>query len=214
MHNVFQVLLYNLADTSAATPKQQQRHSLHLVPNPMLPLLLLLLCSAVLHLQPFTGNKTVVTDRLPGDRWHGRRVLRFSPEGLLVLAVGVPCNVCKLNRTAEGIQFGSMYSLNTTSGELRQMATGRHASNHACVIERGLASSVLAVHMGSELHVCRDSCSALMILRVLRSALWGIGSLPHGMHHALYSLNTTSGELRQMAAGRGQQQAYVHVTSC
>jgi glucose/arabinose dehydrogenase len=80
--------------------------------------------AAVRSMQPFTGNKTVVTDRLPGDQWHGRRVLRFSPEGLLVLAVGVPCNVCKLNRTAEGIQFGTIYSLNTTSGELRQMATG------------------------------------------------------------------------------------------
>jgi glucose/arabinose dehydrogenase len=81
--------------------------------------------------QPFTGNKTVITDRLPGDRWHGRRVLRFAPNGLLVLAVGVPCNVCQLNRTAEGVQFGSMYSLNTTSGELRQLATGVWGVNAA-----------------------------------------------------------------------------------
>ncbi|KAF6255954.1 hypothetical protein COO60DRAFT_1702581 [Scenedesmus sp. NREL 46B-D3] len=74
--------------------------------------------------QRFTGNRSVVTDRLPGDRWHGRRVLRFSPDGLLVLAVGVPCNACRLNRTAQGVQFGALYALNTTSGELRQLATG------------------------------------------------------------------------------------------
>ncbi|WIA39339.1 hypothetical protein OEZ86_005451 [Tetradesmus obliquus] len=80
--------------------------------------------SYALRNEPFTGNKSVITDRLPGDRWHGRRVLRFAPDGLLVLAVGVPCNVCKLNRTAQGIQFGSLYSLNVTSGELRQLATG------------------------------------------------------------------------------------------
>lgn len=60
-------------------------------------------------------------------------MLRFSPDGLLVLAVGVPCNACKLNRTAEGIQFGTMYSLNTTSRELRQMATGEGSAGEVSV---------------------------------------------------------------------------------
>lgn len=74
--------------------------------------------------QPYSGTKTVITDQLPGASNHGRRFLRFSPQGLLVVSIGVPCNVCKLNTTAEGIQFGSLYALNVTSGDLQQLATG------------------------------------------------------------------------------------------
>eukprot|EP00775_Hariotina_reticulata_P002027 gene2027-2349_t len=72
----------------------------------------------------YDGTLTVVTDQLPGDAGHGRRVLRFDPNGVLVLGIGAPCNVCQLNTTSNGIQFGSLYALNVTSGQLVQLATG------------------------------------------------------------------------------------------
>lgn len=38
---------------------------------------------------------TVVTDSLPGDRWHGWKYLAFGPDGKLYVPVGAPCNVCE-----------------------------------------------------------------------------------------------------------------------
>lgn len=37
----------------------------------------------------------LVTDRLPSDRHHGAKYIRFGPDGLLYVAVGAPCNVCE-----------------------------------------------------------------------------------------------------------------------
>lgn len=36
----------------------------------------------------------LVTDRLPGERAHGRRFIAFGPDGLLHVSIGVPCNIC------------------------------------------------------------------------------------------------------------------------
>ena len=36
----------------------------------------------------------LITSRLPDDNRHGRRYLRFGPDGWLYVAVGAPCNVC------------------------------------------------------------------------------------------------------------------------
>jgi glucose/arabinose dehydrogenase len=65
----------------------------------------------------------VVSDELPGDTSHGRRVLRFGPDGLLYFAIGVPCNVCKLGRSGK-FQFGAIYRMNVTTGEPALVATG------------------------------------------------------------------------------------------
>jgi glucose/arabinose dehydrogenase len=39
----------------------------------------------------------VVTDRFPGDRAHGLKVIHFGPDGWLYVPVGAPCNVCERN---------------------------------------------------------------------------------------------------------------------
>ena len=36
----------------------------------------------------------VVFDRLPRDRGHGWKFIRFGPDGLLYVPVGAPCNIC------------------------------------------------------------------------------------------------------------------------
>jgi glucose/arabinose dehydrogenase len=37
----------------------------------------------------------VVYDRLPSDRHHGWKFIRFGPDGWLYIPVGAPCNVCE-----------------------------------------------------------------------------------------------------------------------
>ena len=79
----------------------------------------------MLRLQAVPVDKLiVVSDDLPGDTSHGRRVLRFGPDGLLYFAIGVPCNVCKL-RMSGNFQFGTIYKMNVTTGEATLVATGR-----------------------------------------------------------------------------------------
>jgi glucose/arabinose dehydrogenase len=47
----------------------------------------------------FVGALGVVYDRLPSDREHGWRFMRFGPDGLLYLPVGAPCNICEPDPT-------------------------------------------------------------------------------------------------------------------
>jgi glucose/arabinose dehydrogenase len=37
----------------------------------------------------------LVTDKLPSETHHGAKFIGFGPDGLLYVAVGVPCNVCE-----------------------------------------------------------------------------------------------------------------------
>ncbi|HKE20068.1 MAG TPA: hypothetical protein VKB80_34575, partial [Kofleriaceae bacterium] len=37
----------------------------------------------------------VVTDKLPTEKHHGWRYIRFGPDGWLYIPIGAPCNVCK-----------------------------------------------------------------------------------------------------------------------
>lgn len=39
----------------------------------------------------------VLFDNLPDDPWHGWRYARFGPDGMLYVAIGAPCNICRLN---------------------------------------------------------------------------------------------------------------------
>lgn len=55
---------------------------------------------------------TLVTNELPGDRWHGWRALLFTPDGKLLVPIGINCNACIQNTTAEGYKFGTIYELN------------------------------------------------------------------------------------------------------
>ena len=38
---------------------------------------------------------SIVTDRLPTDRHHGRKFIAFGPDGKLYVNIGAPCNVCE-----------------------------------------------------------------------------------------------------------------------
>ena len=40
------------------------------------------------------GTPVVVTEKLPSDRHHGWKFIRFGPDGLLYVPVGAPCNMC------------------------------------------------------------------------------------------------------------------------
>ena len=39
-------------------------------------------------------EKTLVTDDLPSDAWHGRKWIMVDKDGSILLNVGAPCNVC------------------------------------------------------------------------------------------------------------------------
>ncbi len=40
-------------------------------------------------------KSVVVYDKLPSERHHGWKSLRFGPDGMLYTAVGAPCNICE-----------------------------------------------------------------------------------------------------------------------
>ncbi|KAF6265897.1 hypothetical protein COO60DRAFT_1633308 [Scenedesmus sp. NREL 46B-D3] len=63
------------------------------------------------------ADLTVVTDALPGDRWHGWRYIKFDGDGKLLVTIGAPCNVCDLDDPALGtggtgkLPYGSIVRL-------------------------------------------------------------------------------------------------------
>lgn len=59
----------------------------------------------------------VLTDRFPRGH-HNWKYLRFGPDGLLYVPVGVPCNVC------EEAGFGQIRRMNTETGEMDVFAEG------------------------------------------------------------------------------------------
>ncbi|WP_105188232.1 PQQ-dependent sugar dehydrogenase [Pseudoalteromonas sp. T1lg48] len=65
------------------------------------------------------AEREVVFDQLPDKRHHGWKFIRFSPQGDLIIPVGVPCNVC-----AEDPEFGLLYSLDLKSKEVTTIAKG------------------------------------------------------------------------------------------
>lgn len=40
-------------------------------------------------------SPVVVNDSFPGDYMHGWKFIRFGPDGLLYVPIGMPCNVCE-----------------------------------------------------------------------------------------------------------------------
>jgi glucose/arabinose dehydrogenase len=76
-------------------------------------------------LQTFEGTLPIVTDKLPGDIWHGWRYMVSKPKSnSIYVAVGVNCNICLLDTTAEGIQFASIYSFDVVTKKFTQVASG------------------------------------------------------------------------------------------
>lgn len=62
----------------------------------------------------------VVFDRLPKDKWHGGRYLRFGPDGKLYLQVGAPCNNCRQDNEV----YASLVRLNADGSGFEIIARG------------------------------------------------------------------------------------------
>lgn len=61
----------------------------------------------------------VVNDRLPTDRRHGLKFIRFGPDGLLYVPVGAPCNSCEI-----ADPYGALLRMRPDGGGLEVFARG------------------------------------------------------------------------------------------
>ena len=66
----------------------------------------------------------LVTDRLPGDRHHGRKFIAFSPDGRLYANIGAPCNVCELDMT----RYANITRMNADGSGFEVFAKGERNS--------------------------------------------------------------------------------------
>lgn len=62
----------------------------------------------------------LVTDKLPTDRHHGWKFIRFGPDGKLYVPVGAPCNVCE----KENPLYASIARMNPDGSGLEVFASG------------------------------------------------------------------------------------------
>ncbi len=65
------------------------------------------------------GQPKVLFDKLPRDRHHGWKFIRFAPDGLLYVPVGAPCNICD-----PGDPYASILRLRTDTGKMEVFARG------------------------------------------------------------------------------------------
>lgn len=63
-------------------------------------------------------KKTLLTDQLPNDKWHGWKWLKHDEQGSLYFNIGAPCNVC----LSENSQYATILKIN--NGELEHVARG------------------------------------------------------------------------------------------
>ncbi|KAF8071065.1 SMC3 [Scenedesmus sp. PABB004] len=71
----------------------------------------------------------LVTNELPGDRWHGWRYMTFDTAGRLLVAIGINCNTCKQD-TVRGYKYGTIYRLDLTKSPVAKelIADGARAA--------------------------------------------------------------------------------------
>jgi glucose/arabinose dehydrogenase len=62
----------------------------------------------------------VINTGLPGDKWHGEKIVKVGPEGKLYIPVGAPCNVC--NR--ENDIHSKIYRMNPDGSQREEFARG------------------------------------------------------------------------------------------
>lgn len=62
----------------------------------------------------------VIFDKLPTDKHHGWKYLRFGPDNKLYSAVGAPCNSCESKQPI----YGSLFRLNPDGSEFEIIASG------------------------------------------------------------------------------------------
>ena len=61
---------------------------------------------------------TIVAD-LPGERYHGWRYIKFGPDGLLYMPIGIPCDAC-----VRGAPFGQLLRMDANGGHREAYASG------------------------------------------------------------------------------------------
>lgn len=61
----------------------------------------------------------VLYDKLPSDKHHGWKYLRFGPDGKLYSAIGAPCNICKPDKP-----YASLFRMNANGSQFEIMAEG------------------------------------------------------------------------------------------
>ena len=66
----------------------------------------------------FPPRPVVVTRRLPNERHHGRKALRFGPDGWLYFNVGAPCNACDKR------DFGEIRRMRADGSDMTTYARG------------------------------------------------------------------------------------------
>ena len=62
----------------------------------------------------------VVTNRLPGERHHGWKYIKFGPDGQLYVPVGAPCNIC----LSDDARFASLLRMDPVTGATDIVAEG------------------------------------------------------------------------------------------
>jgi len=62
----------------------------------------------------------VIFDKLPANKHHGWKYLRFGPDNKLYSAVGAPCNSCESNQPI----YGTLFRLNPDGSEFEIIANG------------------------------------------------------------------------------------------
>jgi len=62
----------------------------------------------------------VVSEKFPSDVHHGWKFIRFGPDGLLYVPVGVPCNIC----LRDDERFGTIMRMRPDGGGLEVFARG------------------------------------------------------------------------------------------
>jgi glucose/arabinose dehydrogenase len=72
------------------------------------------------HSQTAPTKGVLLTDRLPTERHHGWKYLRFGADGQLYLSVGAPCNVC----LEDDPRFASILRMDPETGATEVIAHG------------------------------------------------------------------------------------------
>ena len=66
----------------------------------------------------------VIIDRLPTDRSHGWKFIRFGPDGKLYVPVGAPCNVCEIDEEDDELSYAAILRMDPDGSNLEVFGRG------------------------------------------------------------------------------------------
>jgi glucose/arabinose dehydrogenase len=61
-----------------------------------------------------------VVRAMPGDAWHGEKVIKFGPDGKLYIPVGAPCNACNKDKEV----YAKIHRMNADGSGFEEVARG------------------------------------------------------------------------------------------